>query len=299
MNTLYVILGPTGIGKTEMGIHVAHTLGCSVISCDSRQIYRELKIGTASPDERQLSAVKHYFIGTKSIADHYSAGQYECDAIPVIESEIALHGNALMVGGSMLYVDAVCRGIDDIPAIDPSVREEVHAIYEAEGIDGIRRRLKILDPQHYMEVDLKNAKRIMHAIEVCIMTGGTFSGLRTNRVKPRPFNIVKIGLTLSRQELYGRINARVLKMMEMGLEEEARTLYAYRHLNALNTVGYKELFDYFDGSCTLGFAVEKIQQNTRKYAKKQITWFKKDDTVRWFSPYDTAAVIDYVRETNA
>lgn len=299
MNTLYVILGPTGVGKTELGIHVAHALGCAVISCDSRQIFRELKIGTASPDERQLAAVKHYFIGTKSIFDHYSAGQYELDALPVIEREIALHGNALMVGGSMLYVDAVCRGIDDIPAVDSEVREEVRRLYEDEGIEGIRRRLRMLDPQHYMEVDLKNAKRMMHAIEVCIMTGGTFSSLRTNSVKRRPFRIVKIGLTLEREALYDRINARVLKMMEQGLEDEARRYYAYRHLNALNTVGYKELFDYFDGSCTLDFAVGKIQQNTRKYAKKQITWFKKDDSVRWFAPDMTDAVIDYVRETDA
>lgn len=199
----------------------------------------------------------------------------------------------------MLYVDAVCRGIDDIPAVDSEVREEVRRLYEDEGIEGIRRRLRMLDPQHYMEVDLKNAKRMMHAIEVCIMTGGTFSSLRTNSVKRRPFRIVKIGLTLEREALYDRINARVLKMMEQGLEDEARRYYAYRHLNALNTVGYKELFDYFDGSCTLDFAVGKIQQNTRKYAKKQITWFKKDDSVRWFAPDMTDAVIDYVRETDA
>ncbi len=295
MGTLFVIIGPTGVGKTDISIRAAKILGCSIVSCDSRQIYKELKIGTAAPTEEQLDAVPHHFIGTKSITDYYSSGQFELDAIQEIEQEIANNGSVLMVGGSMLYVDAVCKGIDDIPNIDDDVRNDVKLLYENEGIEGLRKMLRTLDPEHYEVVDLKNAKRIMHAIEVCIMTGKTFTELRTNTKKQRRFEIVKIGLNRSREELYERINQRVLQMMELGLEEEARRYYFYKDLNSLNTVGYKELFKYFDGEWTRDFAINMIQQNSRRYAKKQLTWFKRDNEIRWFHPNDEDAILSYIK----
>ena len=270
MNTLFVILGPTGVGKTDLSIEVARMLGTSVISCDSRQIYRELSIGVASPLPEQLAAVKHYFIATRSVEEHYSAGQYELDALPIIESEIAANGCAVMVGGSMLYIDAVCRGIDDIPTIDEELRRSVRRIYDEQGIEEVRRRLRLLDPQHYAEVDLRNVKRMLHALEVCYQTGQPFSKLRTGGVKRRSFDIVKIGLDCPREVLYDNIDRRVLKMIQQGLEREVRAVSDKRHLNALNTVGYKEMFAYLDGEYDLDRAIELIQRNTRHYDKKQL-----------------------------
>lgn len=294
MGNLFVILGPTGVGKTDISIEIAQRLSCSIISSDSRQIYKEMSIGTAKPSEEELQKVKHYFISTQSITEHYSSGQYELDAIPIIESEIERNGNALLVGGSMLYIDAVCKGIDDIPNIDPNVREEVSELYERVGLDGIRNQLKLLDPVHYREVDPMNAKRIKHALEVCLQTGKPFSNLRTGIAKKRNFNIVKIGLRREREELYEMINQRVLKMVEAGLIEEARNLYAYRNLNSLNTVGYKELFKYFENEWTLYYAINMIQQNTRRYAKKQMSWFNKDREIEWFHPEDKKAIHEYI-----
>ena len=253
-----------------------------------------MSIGTAKPSEEELQKVKHYFISTQSITEHYSSGQYELDAIPIIESEIGRNGNALLVGGSMLYIDAVCKGIDDIPNIDPNVREEVSELYERVGLDGIRNQLKLLDPVHYREVDPMNAKRIKHALEVCLQTGKPFSNLRTGVAKKRNFNIIKIGLRREREELYEMINQRVLKMVEAGLIEEARNLYAYRNLNSLNTVGYKELFKYFENEWTLDYAINMIQQNTRRYAKKQMSWFNKDREIEWFHPEDKKAIHEYI-----
>ncbi|MGM9795555.1 MAG: tRNA (adenosine(37)-N6)-dimethylallyltransferase MiaA [Candidatus Aphodosoma sp.] len=290
MGNLFVILGPTGVGKTDISIEIAQRLSCSIISSDSRQIYKEMSIGTAKPGKEELQRVKHYFISTQSITEHYSSGQYEIDAIPIVESEIEWHGNALLVGGSMLYIDAVCKGIDDIPNIDPNVREEVSQLYDRVGLDGIRNQLKLLDPVHYSEVDPMNAKRIKHALEVCLQTGKPFSNLRTGIAKKRNFNIVKIGLRREREELYEMINQRVLKMVEAGLIEEARNLYAYRNLNSLNTVGYKELFKYFENEWTLDYAINMIQQNTRRYAKKQMSWFNKDREIQWFHPEDKKAI---------
>lgn len=292
MNTLFVILGPTGVGKTDLSIEVARMLGTSVISCDSRQIYRELSIGVASPSPEQLAAVKHYFIATRSVEEHYSAGQYELDALPIIESEIAANGCAVMVGGSMLYIDAVCRGIDDIPTIDEELRRSVRRIYDEQGIEEVRRRLRLLDPQHYAEVDLRNVKRMLHALEVCYQTGQPFSKLRTGGVKRRSFEIVKIGLDCPREVLYDNIDRRVLKMIQQGLEREVRTVSDKRHLNALNTVGYKEMFAYLDGEYDLDLAIELIQRNTRHYAKKQLSWFKRYGDVQWFSPYDRQRILD-------
>lgn len=292
MNTLFVILGPTGVGKTDLSIEVASMLGTSVISCDSRQIYRELSIGVASPSPEQLAAVKHYFIATRSVDEHYSAGQYELDALPIIESEIAANGCAVMVGGSMLYIDAVCRGIDDIPTIDEELRRSVRRIYDEQGIEEVRRRLRLLDPQHYAEVDLRNVKRMLHALEVCYQTGQPFSKLRTGGIKRRNFEIVKIGLDCPREVLYDNIDRRVLKMIQQGLEREVRSVNDKRHLNALNTVGYKEMFAYLDGEYDLDRAIELIQRNTRHYAKKQLSWFKRYGDVQWFSPYDRQRILD-------
>lgn len=292
MNTIFVILGPTGVGKTDLSIEVASMLGTSVISCDSRQIYRELSIGVASPSPEQLAAVKHYFIATRSVDEHYSAGQYELDALPIIESEIAANGCAVMVGGSMLYIDAVCRGIDDIPTIDEELRRSVRRIYDEQGIEEVRRRLRLLDPQHYAEVDLRNVKRMLHALEVCYQTGQPFSKLRTGGIKRRSFEIVKIGLDCPREVLYDNIDRRVLKMIQQGLEQEVRSVNDKRHLNALNTVGYKEMFAYLDGEYDLDRAIELIQRNTRHYAKKQLSWFKRYGDVQWFSPYDRQRILD-------
>lgn len=292
MNTLFVILGPTGVGKTDLSIEVARMLGTCVISCDSRQIYRELSIGVASPSPEQLAAVKHYFIATRSVEEHYSAGQYELDALPIIESEIAANGCAVMVGGSMLYIDAICRGIDDIPTIDEELRRSVRRIYDEQGIEEVRRRLRLLDPQHYAEVDLRNVKRMLHALEVCYQTGQPFSKLRTGSVKRRSFDIVKIGLNCPREVLYDNIDRRVLKMIQQGLEREVRAVSDKRHLNALNTVGYKEMFAYLDGEYDLDRAIELIQRNTRHYAKKQLSWFKRYGDVQWFSPYDRQRILD-------
>ena len=292
MNTLFVILGPTGVGKTDLSIEVARMLGTSVISCDSRQIYRELSIGVASPSPEQLAAVKHYFIATRSVDEHYSAGQYELDALPIIESEMAANGCAVMVGGSMLYIDAVCRGIDDIPTIDEELRRSVRRIYDEQGIEEVRRRLRLLDPQHYAEVDLRNVKRMLHALEVYYQTGQPFSKLRTGSVKRRSFDIVKIGLDCPREVLYDNIDRRVLKMIQQGLEREVRAVSDKRHLNALNTVGYKEMFAYLDGEYDLDRAIELIQRNTRHYAKKQLSWFKRYGDVQWFSPYDRQRILD-------
>ena len=292
MNTLFVILGPTGVGKTDLSIEVASMLGTSVISCDSRQIYRELSIGVASPSPEQLAAVKHYFIATRSVDEHYSAGQHELDALPTREREIAANGCAVMVGGSMLYIDAVCRGIDDIPTIDEELRRSVRRIYDEQGIEEVRRRLRLLDPQHYAEVDLRNVKRMLHALEVCYQTGQPFSKLRTGGVKRRSFDIVKIGLDCPREVLYDNIDRRVLKMIQQGLEQEVRAVSDKRHLNALNTVGYKEMFAYLNGEYDLDRAIELIQRNTRHYAKKQLSWFKRYGDVQWFSPYDRQRILD-------
>ena len=255
--------------------------GCGIVSADSRQIYREIPIGTAAPTAEMQQKVRHWFVGTRSITDHYSAGQFEIDAIPVIEQEIANNGEALMAGGSMMYIDAIAKGIDAIPDIEDEVRTRVRQMFEKEGLEAMRRRLKLLDPQYYTEVDLMNWKRILHAIEVCEQTGGTFSELRTGNRHQRDFVIRKIGIRRQREDLYKRIDLRVEEMMDIGLEKEARNVYPMRNLNALNTVGYKELFGYFDGEYDINEAVRLIQRNTRHYARKQMTWFLRDGEIEW------------------
>jgi len=295
MKTLFVLLGPTGVGKTELSLQLAESLGSPIISADSRQLYKELPIGTAAPTPIELAQVKHYFVGTLQLTDYYSASQFEEDVITLLDDLFQTHKTVLMCGGSMMYIDAVCKGIDDIPTIDETLRAELREQYEKEGIDSIRQQLKILDPVFYKQVDLKNHKRIIHALEVCLMAGKPYSSLRTESKKLRPFRIIKIGLKREREELYERINRRVDNMMEQGLLEEARSVYHLRHLNSLNTVGYKELFKYFSGEWPLDFAVEKIKQNTRIYSRKQMTWFKRDEEIRWFHPNEAEQIKELIQ----
>lgn len=286
MKKLIVILGPTGVGKTDLSIDIANHLQCPIISADSRQIYKGLTIGTDAPTQEQLQRAKHYFIGSLSIDDYFSASQYENKVIELLADLHKSHNNVVMTGGSMMYIDAVCKGIDDIPSIDPFLREQLLEQYQKEGLDPIRMQLKLRDPIFYDQVDLKNHKRVIHALEVCIMTGKPYSSLRTNKVKERPFEIVRIGLKRPRHLLYERINARVDQMIERGLVEEARRFYPHKHLNSLNTVGYKELFMYFDGECTLEFAIDKIKQHSRNYARKQLSWYNRSDDIHWIDLSD-------------
>ena len=293
---LIVLLGPTGVGKTALSVQLAEYLGSPIISADSRQFYRALQTGTAAPSKEELARVRHYFVGNLQLADYYSASQFETDVLHLLEELYQNHETILMSGGSMMYIDAVCNGIDDIPAIDEKLRADLKALYEKEGIDPIRNQLKLLDPVFYRQVALQNHKRVIHALEICLMAGKPYSSLRKNEVKQRPFKIVKIGLQRDREELYGRINRRVDEMMAQGLLEEARAVYPFRHLNALNTVGYKELFNYFSGEWTLEFAVEKIKQNTRIYSRRQMTWFKRDTEIRWFHPDEAEAIFCHISD---
>ncbi len=296
MKSLIVLIGPTGVGKTDLSLALAKCYKSPVISADSRQIYATLQIGTAAPTREQLEQAKHYFIATLQLTDYYSAAQYELDAIKLLDELFVSHDTLILTGGSMMYIDAVCKGIDDIPTIDAETREYMMRHYEKEGLEALCRELKLLDPEYYNIVDLKNPKRVIHALEICYMTGKTYTSFRTQSAKQRPFRIIKIGLTRDREELYGRINHRVDKMMEDGLLEEARQVYPLRYLNALNTVGYKEIFKYFDGEWTLPFAIEKIKQNSRIYSRKQMTWFKRDTDITWFHPDQQKKIEAYIEE---
>lgn len=279
--TLHIILGPTGVGKSRYAVDMAQRLGCSIINADSRQIYREIPICTDAPTKEMLTKVHHHFVGTHSVHDQYSAGHYEQDALKVIREEIERHGNALLAGGSMMYIDAVTNGIDDIPDIDPQLRKEVLDEYNEKGLEHMRQQLQRLDPEHYKVCDLNNWRRVLHAIEVCRQSGATFTSLRKGRNNERDFDIVKIGIIRERETLYKRIDDRVLRMIERGLRDEAEAMLPYRHLNALNTVGMKEMFGYFDGLYDINEAIRLIQRNTRHYARKQMTWFRHDNTIKW------------------
>ena len=296
MNSLITLLGPTGVGKTELSLKVAERLGSPIISSDSRQLYRELPIGTAAPTPEQQARVKHYFVGTLGLTDYYSASQFETDVLALLTQLHATVPNVVMSGGSMMYIDAVCKGIDDIPTVTPEIREAIYQQFVQEGLAPILEELKAADPKHYEEVDRQNYKRVIHAVEICRMTGKPYSSFRTHTIKSRPFRIIKIGLTRDREELYDRINRRVDQMMEEGLLEEARRVYPYRALNALNTVGYKELFNYLSGEWTLDVAIEKIKRNSRVYARKQMTWFKHDPAIQWFHPDEEAALFQYLTQ---
>lgn len=298
MKTLVVITGPTAVGKTQLCLDLAQRLGTPIINADSRQIYRDLKIGTAAPTEEQLRQVHHYFVGTLSLDEYYSASMYEQQTIALLEKLFQENDYALMTGGSMMYIDAVCHGIDDIPTVDEQTRETLKRRLQEEGLESLCEELKRLDPEHYEVVDLQNPRRVVHALEICLMTGNTYTSYRKAERKERPFKIIKIGLTRPREELYQRINSRVDQMMEQGLLEEAQQLYPQRHLNALNTVGYKELFNYMDGIWTLDEAVERIKGNTRRYARKQLTWFKKDSDVIWAHPTNISDIFHYCVPTH-
>lgn len=295
--TLIVITGPTAVGKTAISLEIAKHFGIPVINADSRQIYRELKIGTARPTDAEMKEVRHYFVGTLGIADYYSASLYEQQVLALLDSLFQTHDYALLSGGSMMYIDAVCNGIDDIPTVRDDIREEMKRRYEEEGLEALCEDLRRLDPEHYAIVDRQNYRRVIHALEICYQTGRTYTSFRTQSKKERPFRIVKIGLNRDRNELYNRINARVDAMMEQGLLHEAESLYNQRQLNALNTVGYKEMFDYMDGRWSLDEAVERMKGNTRRYARKQLTWFKRDEEVRWFHPDQIDEILKYIEVT--
>lgn len=294
MKTLVVLLGPTGVGKTALSFALAERLGSPILSADSRQLYAEIPIGTAAPTMEEQERVQHYFIGTHQLTDYYSAAQYEIDVLKLTEELFHSHDALLLTGGSMMYIDAVCKGIDDIPAVDDVTRRTLLERYDAEGLEPLVNELKLLDPEYYRIVDLKNPKRVIHALEICYMTGRTYTSFRTRTAKERPFRIVKVGLRREREELYDRINRRVDQMVAGGLVEEARRVYPFRHLNSLNTVGYKELFAHFGGQCTLEFAIEKIKQNSRIYSRKQMTWFRRDEDIHWFHPDEEEAIMEYV-----
>lgn len=294
MNTLVVLLGPTGVGKTEVALQIAEHLQSPIINADSRQLFAEIPIGTAAPTKEQQERVKHYFVGTLHLTDYYSAAKYEEDVLQLLNQLFNQQQMALLSGGSMMYIDAVCQGIDDIPTVDEATRRLMKRKLETEGLDALVAELKVLDPEHYKIVDLHNPRRVVHALEICYMTGNTYTSYRKNTKKIRPFNIIKIGLNRPREEMYERINNRVLKMMNQGLIEEAKAVYPQKGLNALNTVGYKELFAYFDGDISLDDAILKIQSNTRQYMRKQVTWFKRDNDIKWFSPTNIEEIINYV-----
>lgn len=298
MNTLVVLIGPTAVGKTDTSLAIADYLGCPIISADSRQMYKGMEIGTAMPSEEELSRHRHYFVGQLEPGDYYSAARYEEEVMELLEKEFPHHPTMLMSGGSMMYIDAVCNGIDDIPTVDDVTRTMVLEKYEREGLKRLADELRILDPEYYREADIKNPKRVMHALEICYMTGKTYSSFRKCQKKERPFRIIKIGLQREREELYERINRRVDLMIEQGLVEEVRKFTHLRHHNSLNTVGYKEIFKYLDGEWTLPFAIEKIKQNTRIYSRKQVTWYRKDEEITWFHPDDIEKIIKHIESKN-
>lgn len=294
MDTLVVITGPTAVGKTALTMQLAQHYGVPIINADSRQIYRELKIGTAAPTAEQQQLVKHYFVGTKSIDDYYNASMYEQEVLELLDAERSTFH--VLSGGSMMYIDAVCNGIDDIPTVRDDIREEMKRRYAEEGLEALCEDLRRLDPEHYAIVDRQNHRRVIHALEICYQTGRTYTSFRTQQKKERPFRIVKIGLNRDREELYNRINQRVDQMMEDELLDEVKSLINKRNTNALNTVGYKELFDYLDGRWSLDEAVERIKGNTRRYARKQLTWYKRDADMRWFHPDNIEEILNYLTQ---
>ncbi|MDY2623038.1 MAG: tRNA (adenosine(37)-N6)-dimethylallyltransferase MiaA [Alloprevotella sp.] len=296
MKTLVVITGPTGIGKTDLALMLAEQYHTPIVNADSRQIYRDMPIGTAAPKPEQLSRVKHYFVGTLGLDASYHAARFETEALAVLDQVFAERDIAILSGGSMLYIDAVCRGIDAMPDIRPEVRHQMKQRLEREGLEALAAELALLDPVYHAECDLCNPVRVVHALEICHQTGKPFSSFRTSRAKERPFRILKIGLRRERAELFSRIAARVGEMQAEGLVEEARRLLPYRHFKALNTVGYKELFAHFDGLWSLEQALDKISRNTRVYAKKQMTWLQKDTSVNWFHPEDSDGITKFLLE---
>lgn len=296
MKTLITLQGPTGVGKTELSLRLAEFFDTCILNADSRQVYRDIPIGTAAPTEAERQRVPHHFVGMLALDDYYSAAQYESDVLRLLNDEVFPQKDvAILSGGSMMYIDAVCKGIDDIPTIDAETREMMRERYEREGLEPLAEELRLLDPDYYAECDIRNPKRVVHALEICYMTGRTYTSFRVRRKAHRPFRIIKVGLQREREELYARINRRVDSMMQDGWLDEARRVLPFRHCNSLNTVGYKELFKYLDGEWELDFALEKIRRNTRVYSRKQMTWFRRDEEVRWFHPEDENGILDYLQ----
>lgn len=296
MKTLITLQGPTGLGKTELSLRLAEFFDTCILNADSRQVYRDIPIGTAAPTEAEKQRVPHHFVGMLALDDYYSAAQYESDVLQLLNDEVFPQKDvAILSGGSMMYIDAVCKGIDDIPTIDAETREMMRERYEREGLEPLAEELRLLDPDYYAECDIRNPKRVVHALEICYMTGRTYTSFRVRRKAHRPFRIIKVGLQREREELYARINRRVDSMMQDGWLDEARRVLPFRHCNSLNTVGYKELFKYLDGEWELDFALEKIRRNTRVYSRKQMTWFRRDEEVRWFHPEDENGILDYLQ----
>lgn len=295
MKTLIVITGPTGVGKTKLCLNLAERFDTPIINADSRQMFQEIPIGTAAPTDEEQQRVKHYFVGNLRLDDYYNASMFELDVMKLLNELFKEKEIILMSGGSMMYIDAVCNGIDDIPNVNKEVREAVMKDYQVKGLDALNAELELLDPEYFAIVDRKNHKRVVHAVEICRSTGKTYTSFRTSKKKERPFRIIKIGLTREREELYERIDRRVEQMIDQGLVEEARSVYPKRSLNSLNTVGYKELFEHFDGKTTLDEAIFKIKCNTHKYCRKQLTWFKRDPMIRWFSPENIEEIINYIK----
>lgn len=293
---LIVIVGPTAVGKTTLSIQLATLFNAEIISADSRQFFREMNIGTAKPTANELSTIKHHFINNISVTDDYDAGKYEQEADVLINDLFKTHHTLFLVGGSGMYVNAICNGFDDLPPIEEGVRKKIGEIYKKEGLPTLQAQLKNLDPDYYQKVDLKNPQRLMRALEMCISTGQPYSSFRKGKYKTRNYTLIKIGLNTNREHLYKQIDERVDKMMEAGLPAEVKKLLSYKTLNALQTVGYKELFDYLDGKHSLEKAVELVKQNSRNFAKRQLTWFKKDITIKWFEPTEMEAIISYLRE---
>ena len=296
MKNLIVISGPTAVGKTGIAIEIAKHFTTEIISADSRQFFKEIPIGTAAPTKQELEQVPHHFVGNLHITEYYNAYKYEQDVLAVLDSLFKKHKTVVLCGGSGMYIDAVCNGIDEIPDIEIELRNSVIAQFENEGIESLRTTLQKLDPAYYAIVDLKNPARLMRAIEVCIQTGKPYSDVRTSKTKKRDFNCIKIALNLPREELYNRINLRVDELLKQGLEQEARSVFEYKTHTALKTVGYRELFSYFSNEISRDEAIEKIKQNTRNYAKRQISWLHRDSAYTWFSPNELANCIDFIEK---
>lgn len=294
MKTLFVIVGPTGVGKTSLCLKVAEHLNTVIINADSRQVFKEIPVGTAATTKDERKSIRHFFVGNLHINEYYNASKYEQDVLKLLNILFKYKDNVIMSGGSMMYVDAVCKGIDDIPSVDDNIRKTLQERFDKEGLSGISKELALLDPDYYAIVDKNNHKRIIHALEICLSTGKPYSSFRKNTTKERPFRIIKIGLNMDRQRLYERIDLRVEQMIHDGLIQEALNVYEYKDLNALNTVGYKETFEYLDGLCTLDNAIFRIKSNTHKYCRKQLTWFRRDPNIHWFSPDNIEEIINYI-----
>lgn len=294
--TLIVVLGPTAVGKTALTLRLAQYFGCPVINADSRQLYRDIPIITAAPTLQEMSLVPHYFVGTLGLTDYYSAARYEEEVMAFLDDYFKTSDVALLSGGSMMYIDAVCNGIDDIPTVDDATRSYYYKRYEEKGLQALQEELKSVDPEYYQICDLQNYKRVIHALEICAVAGTTYTSLRVRKDKQRPFNVIKIGLNREREELFQRINQRVTQMVDQGAVEEVKRVLPYRQENSLNTVGVKEILKYIDGEWPLDFALERLRKNTRVYAKKQLTWFKKDESIRWFHPDDEPEILSYLSQ---